>query len=43
MAVKRRKDSNGRVLPDGVTQRSDGRYLYRSQFNGKTVYIYGKR
>lgn len=40
MAVKRRKDSNGRVLPDGVTQRSDGRYLYRSQFNGKTVYIY---
>ena len=40
MAVKRRKDNNGRVLPDGVTQRKDGRYLYRTQENGKPVYIY---
>lgn len=40
MAVKRRKDNNGRVLPDGVTQRKDGRYLYRTQRNGKTEYIY---
>lgn len=42
MGVKRRKDSNGRVLPDGVTQRGDGRYLYRVQKNGKTEYIYDR-
>lgn len=40
--MKKRKDSNGRVLPDGVAQRADGRYLYRYQLNGKPVYIYDK-
>lgn len=27
--MKKRKDKNGRVLPDGVSLRADGRYIYR--------------
>ena len=38
----KRKDRNGRVLPQGVTQRADGRYLYREQINGKSIYLYAK-
>ena len=38
----KRKDSNGRVLPDGVSERADGRYLYRYQKYGKTHYIYDR-
>lgn len=40
MAVKR-KDSKGRILRDGETQREDGRYMYRyvdSSGNRKTEY-----
>ena len=40
--VAKRKDSNGRVLPDGVSQRKDGRYLYRYNLYGKEKYIYDK-
>lgn len=42
MAVQRRKDRNGRVLPDNVTHRADGRYLYRTQLYGKPHYIYDR-
>ena len=38
----KRKDSKGRVLPDGVTERADGRYLYRYQYYGKTKFIYDR-
>lgn len=40
MALKR-KDSKGRILRDGETQREDGRYMYRyvdSSGNRKTEY-----
>ena len=40
--TSRRKDHNGRVLPDGVSERADGRYLYRYQLYGKTCYIYDR-
>ena len=40
--MQKRKDRNGRVLPQGVTQRADGRYLYREQINGKSIYLYAK-
>ena len=41
--VAKRKDPNGRVLPDGVSFRNaDGRYIYRYQLYGKTHYIYDK-
>lgn len=42
MAYKKRKDLNGRVLPNNVTHRADGRYLYRTQLYGKSHYIYDK-
>lgn len=42
MAVVRRKDHNGRVLPDGVSERADGRYIYRYRVYGKPCYIYDK-
>ena len=29
--MAKRKDSKGRALPDGVSERSDGRYIYRYQ------------
>lgn len=38
----KRKDSNGRVLPDGISERNDGRYIYRYVKNGKPHYLYGK-
>lgn len=41
--IVRRKDPNGRVLPDGVTYREkEGRYLYRYSLYGKPHYIYDK-
>lgn len=41
--VVKRKDPNGRVLPDGVSYRNvDGRYIYRYQLYGKTHYIYDR-
>lgn len=36
----KRKDRNGRVLPDGVSHRADGRYIYRYNLYGKPHYIY---
>ncbi len=38
--VRKRKDRNGRVLPDNVSHRADGRYIYRTQLYGKPHYIY---
>lgn len=38
-----RKDSNGRVLPTGVSQRKDGRYIYRKKLEtGKPFCIYDR-
>ena len=41
MAVVRRKDSRGRVLRDGESERKDGIYQYRYTRNGKRHTIYG--
>lgn len=30
-----RRDNKGRILPKGVTQRSDGRFMFRMMRNGK--------
>ena len=39
----RRKDSKGRVLKSGESQRSDGTYMFRyTAANGKRMYIYDK-
>jgi len=40
--VAKRKDSNGRVLPDGVSERADGRYIYRYSLYGKPHYLYDR-
>lgn len=40
--MKKRKDSFGRTLPDGVSQRADGRYIYRYQKYGRPHYIYDR-
>lgn len=37
-----RKDSKGRKLDTGYTQRKDGRYCYRYQVNKKTHYLYDR-
>lgn len=42
MAVRVRKDKEGRVLPQGVSQRSDGRYIYRYKHLGRERYIYDR-
>lgn len=39
---KRRKDRQGRVLKEGESQRSDGRYEYRWRSGGKRSSVYGK-
>lgn len=39
--VSRRKDSKGRVLKNGESERKDGRYQYRYTHNGKRHTIYG--
>ncbi|RHV01240.1 site-specific integrase [Firmicutes bacterium OM07-11] len=38
----KRVDDKGRKLPDGFSQRSDGRYQARFTFNGKRYTYYGK-
>ncbi|MBQ0064368.1 MAG: site-specific integrase [Firmicutes bacterium] len=38
MAEKRR-DSRGRILQTGETQRSDGSYRYKTRVNGKEIYL----
>ena len=40
MAVIRRKDSNGRVLQSGESQRKDGIYQYRYTYGGKRETVY---
>ncbi|MBQ7564464.1 MAG: tyrosine-type recombinase/integrase [Lachnospiraceae bacterium] len=42
MSVRIRKDRDGRVLPQGVSQRADGRYMYRYSYLGKNRYIYDR-
>lgn len=41
MAEKRR-DKDGRILPENVTQRKDGSYMWRKSINGKPYCIYAK-
>ncbi|MBR4574399.1 MAG: tyrosine-type recombinase/integrase [Lachnospiraceae bacterium] len=38
----KRKSRDGRVLPDGVSERADGRFIYRYQLYGKPHYIYDR-
>ncbi len=39
--MSNRKDKDGRVLPKGVSQRKDGRYIYRKKLEtGKMFYLY---
>lgn len=40
--MAKRKDKKGRALPDGVSERADGRYIYRYQRYGKLHYLYAK-
>ena len=42
MAVKKRTDKKGRVLPKGITQRKDGRYQGRIYEKGKELVLYDK-
>lgn len=42
MQGKRRKDSKGRVLPEGVSERKDGRYIFRKTVNGVPIRLYAK-
>ncbi len=37
-----RKDSNGRLLPQNVTQRKDGTYMWKKTEDGKSYYLYAK-
>lgn len=38
----KKRDSNGRILPENVTQRKDGSYMWRKSINGKQYCIYAK-
>lgn len=38
----KKRDSNGKVLPENVTQRKDGTYMWRKSIDGKKYCIYGK-
>lgn len=40
--MTRRKSRSGRVLPDGVSERADGRFIYRYMVYGKPHYIYDR-
>lgn len=40
--MAKRKSRSGRVLPDGVSERADGRFIYRYRLYGKPHYIYDK-
>lgn len=40
--MAKRKTRDGRVLPDGVSERGDGRFLYRYKMYGKQHYIYDR-
>ena len=42
MATKKRKDSKGRNLPDGFSERPDGVYMSRFSFEGKRYNLYSK-
>lgn len=40
--MKKRKTKDGRVLPDGVSERADGRFIYRYVVYGKPHYLYDR-
>ena len=38
----KRKDKDGRILPENVTQRENGTYMWRKSIDGKSYCLYGK-
>lgn len=40
--AEKRKDKDGRILPENVTQRKDGTYMWRKSINGKSYCLYAK-
>ncbi len=40
--AEKRKDKDGRILPENVSQRKDGTYMWRKSINGKSYCIYAK-
>ncbi len=38
----KKRDSNGKILPENVTQRKDGTYMRRKSIDGKKYCVYGK-
>lgn len=40
--AEKRKDKDGRILPENVTQRKDGTYMWRKSVNGKNYCLYAK-
>lgn len=38
----KKRDSNGKILPENVTQRKDGTYMWRKSIDGKKYCVYGK-
>lgn len=40
--TEKKRDSNGKILPENVTQRKDGTYMWRKSIDGKKDCVYGK-
>lgn len=40
--TNKKKDNNGRIMLENVTQRKDGTYMWRKSIDGKKYCIYGK-
>ena len=40
--TEKKRDSNGKILPENVTQRKDGTYMWRKSIDGKKYCVYGK-
>ena len=38
----KKRDSNGKILPENVTQRKGGTYMWRKSIDGKKYCVYGK-
>lgn len=40
--TEKKRDSNGKIMPENVTQRKDGSYMWRKSIDGKQYCVYGK-
>ncbi len=38
----KKRDHEGRILPENITQRKDGTYMWRKSIDGRKYCIYGK-